>query len=80
MLLIIIQFLVVFLECLFLRTCVRISDNERKIPRLLLLLPVALSFIPILGIFIFFIVIVVAFIMREDLEIKDNRFTRFWWG
>jgi hypothetical protein len=80
MLLITVQLLVVFLECLFLRTCTRIVDSGRKVPRLILLLSILLSLVPGLGIVVavtIFIVVIIN-LSNNNLGIKDNRFTRFW--
>jgi hypothetical protein len=75
----ILPIILVMLECWFLRTCVRF-ENGKKVPRLLLLLLMLASFVPVLGLIesIAFIAIVAFNISFDDLEIADNRFTRFW--
>jgi hypothetical protein len=71
--------ILVILECWFLRTCVRLEDGE-KIPRLILLLLILASFVPILGVVVAILtaVIVPVIISFGELEIADNKFTRFW--
>jgi hypothetical protein len=71
--------IVVILECWFLRVCVRLKGN-RKVPRILVASLILISFIPILGLILsaLFIFIVAMLINGEDLEVVDNKFTRFW--
>jgi hypothetical protein len=71
--------IVMILICWFLRTCTRL-ENGKKIPRFLLLILMLLSPIPVLGLILSItsIFTVPILIGCEELEVVDNKFTRFW--
>jgi uncharacterized SAM-binding protein YcdF (DUF218 family) len=65
------------LGCWFLRTCT-LDARGRKTPRILILLLVLASLIPVLGIVASIVLAVRIFYRIQYNAIVDNRFTRFW--
>jgi hypothetical protein len=78
--LVIIQVILSALLAVFLMTCIRIKhrNGNRKIPRILVATAVLLSLIPLAGLFVFVLFIVAISVFHKYIELKDNRFTRFW--
>jgi hypothetical protein len=71
--------ILVTLECWFLRSCVRLDWEGKRVPRLLFVLVLGAP-VPFLGwtIFIIMSIVSIAFLVGEDWELADNGFTRFW--
>jgi uncharacterized oligopeptide transporter (OPT) family protein len=55
-------------------------ENGKKIPRLLLVALILASFVPILGMTVAIVtaIVVPLFISFEEIDVVDNKFTRFW--
>jgi hypothetical protein len=90
MILVIIQFVANLLLCIFLRTCTAAKTEKglKKMPRIIFLVALLLSAVPVLGCVIFLILTITAVINIYDYiygdshdgshTIVENRFTKFW--
>lgn len=88
MAIVIIPFILCTLLSIFVRRCTRIAPSEdrksqeqaRKMPRIIVLLVLLLSAVPILGVLLFLGLLIAVFgcICTDALLLVDNKFTRFW--
>jgi hypothetical protein len=84
MTLIIIQVIAAVLLSVFYRTCLIFRDDyedTRRLPRIVCVFLIALSFIPFIGLIVEILSLVLflkGILCDKHVEWIDNRFTRFW--
>jgi hypothetical protein len=79
--LIIIQFIFNVPLAVFMRTCMDFRGRRDcviiRIPRMFCLIMIASSFVPVFGIS-FPVISIIILILQYRIELRDNRFTRYW--
>ncbi|MDR0711885.1 MAG: hypothetical protein LBF67_06040 [Prevotellaceae bacterium] len=75
----ILPIIVVAMEIVFIRISFN-TDKGDRIPRILLLLLLLFSFVPVLGIIeaIAIPITLSIYLICNKMQIRDNRFTRYW--